>query len=99
MLFSDLKAADYRSPTVALFWSTNCAPCERLKPRLREVCAKLGLRLEEFFLPDNLAAARELGLRTVPSVLVVHKGVVTPAFSGLVDDIAGKLAAAGAVPK
>lgn len=93
--FADLKAADFRFPTVALFYGSNCKPCETLKPRLREECKKLNVRLEEFHINDNMAAARELGLRSVPTVLVVYKGDVKVAFQGLVPDIRARLTAAG----
>lgn len=95
MKFAELLAADYRFPTVALFWGLNCAPCERLKPQLREVCKDMGVRLEEFKLQDEMAAAQSLGLRSVPSVVIVHKGKAWPAFNGMVTGIREKLIAAG----
>lgn len=98
MTFDELKAADYKFPTVALFWGVNCAPCERLKPALRAVCADMGIRLEEFKLTDEMPAAKALGLRAVPSVVAVHKGDAKLVFSGAPVNIRELLLAAGCVP-
>lgn len=95
MTFDQLKRADYKFPTVALFYGRNCAPCERLKPKLREVCKSLGARLEEFAAHDEMDTVRELGLRAVPTVLLVHKGDVKIVFSGEVPDVKPRLLAAG----
>jgi thioredoxin-like negative regulator of GroEL len=98
MTFDQLRLADYQFPTVALFYANACKPCELLKPRLREACKALGARLEEFNTAGELAAARALGLRSAPTVVVVHKGQATIVFSGLINDyrqIMDKLLSAG----
>lgn len=82
MTFDQLKLADFKFPTVALFYGAACAPCERLKPKLRRVCEKLGVRLEEFNSANEMDAVRALGLRSVPAVVVVHRGVAKLAFTG-----------------
>ena len=97
MTFDELLAADYKYPTVALFYGLQCAPCERLEPKLRAICKDMGVRLEEFNSASELPAIRELGLRTVPAVVVVHKGNVSLALSGDAGavEIKARLAAAG----
>ena len=98
MTFEQLLTADYQHPTVAIFYGVACAPCERLKPKLREVCRDIGLRLEEFNTAGELEAVRKLGLRSVPGVYVVHRGEARLAFTGDLDkaQIKWKLALAGA---
>lgn len=83
MNFDALKSADFKDPTVALFYGAACAPCDHLKPRLRRACEKLGLRLEEFNSASELSEIRALNIRTVPSVVLVHKGKATRVFDGL----------------
>lgn len=85
MNFNDLLTAGYKNPTVALFYGTYCAPCERLKPKLREVCQELGVRLESFNSSAEMPALRALGIRSVPAIVVVHKGVAKLAFTGDLD--------------
>lgn len=96
MTFDQLCAANYRFPTVALFYGSACAPCEHLKPKLREVCKKMSARLEEFNSAFEMDAIRKLGFRTVPAVVVVMPdGTVRHAFMGNQDDIQALLLAAG----
>lgn len=70
--FEGLRDSYQAKPTVALFYGANCAPCNSLKPKLREVCKKKGLRLEEFNSAAELTAVRALGIRTVPAVIFVQ---------------------------
>lgn len=96
MTFDELRNADYRFPTVAMFYSFACAPCERLKPRLRDVCKLMGVRLEEFNSASELPTIKDLGIRSVPAVVVVHRGgIVKTAFVGSQDNIRELLLAAG----
>jgi thioredoxin-like negative regulator of GroEL len=96
MTFDELRQADYKFPTVALFYGASCAPCERLKPQLREVCKSMGARLEEFNTANEMEAVRTLGLRSVPAVVVVHRGgIVQTAFSGIPANIRKSLVEAG----
>lgn len=82
MKFADMKAADWRAPALALFYGTTCGPCDRLKPVLRAMAADHGIRLEEFNVTSESDAARELGLRAVPTVVKVHKGECTILWTG-----------------
>lgn len=82
MTFDELLNADLKSPVVALFYGAGCAPCERLKPVLREVCSAMGARLEEFNSAGEMAAVRALGMRSVPAVYIVFDGKPTFAFMG-----------------
>lgn len=97
MNFDQLRTADYKYHTVALFYGSACAPCDRLKPKLYELCKRWGARVETFNSASEMEAIKALGLRSVPSVVVVHRGEVTVAFSGdlAVADIRLKLLAAG----
>lgn len=82
MTFAQLKAADYRRPTLALFYGTNCPPCNQLKPVLKQLALDLGIRLEMFNAAEEVDAVRELGLRAVPTVLAVHRGECKVLWTG-----------------
>jgi thiol-disulfide isomerase/thioredoxin len=83
MTFDELCAAQYKNITVALFYGLNCKPCELLHPKLEEVCKKLGVRLERFNSSLEIPALKRMGLRSVPSVVLVHpSGIPALAFSG-----------------
>jgi thiol-disulfide isomerase/thioredoxin len=71
MRFNELRHAEYKNPTLALLYGLHCAPCERLKPKLDEVCKKLGIRLEYFNASEEKDLCKELDIRTVPTVLAV----------------------------
>lgn len=82
MTFDQLLQADLPRPVVALFYGAACAPCERLKPVLREVCRGIGVQLEEFNSAGEMEAVRKLGIRSVPAVFVVYRGEAKLAFLG-----------------
>jgi thioredoxin-like negative regulator of GroEL len=90
MTFDELLRAEHAHPVVALFYGTNCAPCNALKPKLREVCKQTGTPLEEFNSAAELPMVRMLGLRSVPAVVTVHRGEWFIAFTG--DKPAGEIA-------
>jgi thioredoxin-like negative regulator of GroEL len=68
--------------SVVLFYGSGCAPCERLKPKLRTMCAQLKITLAEFNSASEMEAIRALGLRSVPAVVVISAGVARVAFMG-----------------
>lgn len=82
MTYDQLKAELRPNPTVVLFYGSACAPCDRLKPKLRAVCEREGVALETYNSVMELPAIRELGLRSVPAVVVVSNGAATLAFTG-----------------
>lgn len=83
MSFDELCRAGYRYPTVALFYGANCAPCDYLKPKLRDVCIGMNVRLEEFNTAGEMAFVRSVGMRSTPTVFVVHPdGVPVLVFHG-----------------
>lgn len=85
MTFAELLAQSGRTPVVALFYGAACPPCERLKPVLRQVCATSKVQLEEFNSANEMDQIKLLGLRSVPSVMVVSHGEARLAFTGALD--------------
>lgn len=67
---------------LVIFYSDTCAPCKILKPQLRDWCRDWGLPLFEANAKDNMDAVRELGLRSLPSVVLLREGRAQVAFTG-----------------
>lgn len=59
---------------VVVFTSKNCGPCARVKPMLEQICDKHAVPLIVLDIHENIDAARALGLRGAPSVVVMELG-------------------------
>lgn len=70
--FDQLVADGYDG--LVCFTSKNCGPCARLKPILSVICEDELVPLVIVDIHDNLVAARSLGLRGAPSVVLVRPG-------------------------
>lgn len=57
--------------SLTIFTSPTCGPCRILKPKLKALCAGLGIQLTELSIADPAGrdAAKQLGLRGVPAVV------------------------------
>jgi thioredoxin-like negative regulator of GroEL len=60
---------------VVVFYGIACAPCKTLKPMLRQACERIGQAAPvEINIAGELAAAQEIGVRTVPTVVGMADG-------------------------
>lgn len=84
MTFDEVMVlSQHTGPQVVLFYGAACAPCQRLKPVLRQVLADLGRPpLAELNVASELSAARALGLRSVPAVALVTNDTARVLFTG-----------------
>jgi thioredoxin-like negative regulator of GroEL len=57
---------------LALFTGRGCAPCAQLKPVLTKECEQAGVELAVFDIADEIPAVRSLGLRAVPTLVVIN---------------------------
>jgi thioredoxin-like negative regulator of GroEL len=80
MRYDDFKAKPGKR--LAVFSGPNCPGCIALKPTLTAAAADAGVELGQFMVPQELAAARELGLRQVPTVLLIDNGKASVLFTG-----------------
>lgn len=83
--YADVLACGCEDPIVIVFWRDNCPPCERLKPKLRELLWSddyAGVILVELNIVDEMDAVRTLGLRAAPSVVVSVRGEAKIAWTG-----------------
>ena len=95
MTFDDLTLEIHAKPVVALFYGSACAPCERLKPKIRALCKEKGVLLEEFNSSGEMDWIRKLGIRSVPAVVVVTDRIAKVVFTGEVPNLQARLYAAG----
>lgn len=72
MTFEDILALP--GTRLVLFYGTACAPCDILKPILRQAMKVQRLELVELNVAGEMSAARTLRLRSVPSVVLVADG-------------------------
>lgn len=71
-------------PVLVDFWATWCAPCQTLKPILEKLAEEYGGRflLAEVNADENPELAQHFGVRSIPSVKVLHGGRLVDEFNG-----------------
>lgn len=80
------KLIDSKATGAILFYGMACAPCQRLKPRLVELCKKLDVTLTQFNVATEMDAVRALGIRGVPTVVAIKDGRPSVLFTGDLHD-------------
>ena len=97
MTFEEIKKDG--NTHVVMFYGAACAPCNRLKPRIIKLSKEAGFSLHMLNSASEMDAIRTLGIRAVPTVVVVNGNDVKFLFSGEQTDMAilTKLKSAGVV--
>ena len=72
------------TPVVIDFWAPWCEPCKVLKPMLEKLAEEYGGRflLAKINSDDNPEIAQHFGVRSIPTVKVLHKGQLVDEFTG-----------------
>lgn len=93
--YSEIVASEEQ--TVVLFTSSTCGPCKLMKPRLTALAEEKGLNLQILDIAYEMDHVKALGLRGVPSLVVVEPGRQEVLFTGALSDeqIIAKLQQAG----
>jgi thioredoxin-like negative regulator of GroEL len=87
MNFAELKQSSAAgAKLLVLFYGNACAPCARLKPRLVELTDRMGIPLHQLNVAADMPAARELGIRGVPSLVALKDGQAEVLFTGELSD-------------
>lgn len=82
--YSEISAAGGAS--LVLFTSATCGPCKLMKPRLVALAAEKGLELHVLDIAYEMDHVRALGIRGVPSLVVVEPGRQEVLFTGALSD-------------
>ena len=64
------------------FFATWCGPCKKLSPILEEESSKYGFKLVVVDVEQNNSLAGEFEVRSIPYVILFHKGSKTMEFVG-----------------
>ncbi len=69
-----LAGVGVRDPSIVQFSTRYCNPCKAAAPRLRAAAKRVALAYVQIDVGERTDVARELGIRTVPTIAVTGAG-------------------------
>ena len=74
-----------RVPVLVDFWASWCAPCRTLMPVLDRIAQDYAgrLLLAKLNVDEEQEVAAHFGIRSIPTVLLIHRGQVVDQFTGV----------------
>lgn len=70
------------------FYQASCAPCRALEPRLERIAQQYTGRVQvyRFDVERDMSVAKDLAVKSIPTVLVFRNGKETERLDGLITD-------------
>ena len=77
--------ASQQHPVLVDFWAPWCGPCQSLSPLLEKLAAEYAgaFTVAKINTDDEQALAAQFGIRSLPTVVLVHQGQIVDHFMGL----------------
>ena len=80
------QVVESAQPVLVDFWAEWCVPCKVLVPVMEAVASHFNGRLKvgKFNVDENGIVAEQYAVRTLPTLLILKKGMVSEQWSGLI---------------
>lgn len=74
-------------PIIIMFTGDWCQPCKRMKPTFEEMSRQMNgdIRFAEMDVTEAHQTASELGIRSVPSLVLFVDGMIREVYSGIMN--------------
>lgn len=80
-----LEVLQANQPVFVDFWGTHCGPCKMLAPQIEELARLYGdkIKFVAVEIDSNKELARQLNLRSVPTLRLYHSGALVNEAVGM----------------
>lgn len=84
----ELKVLQAQRPVILDFYQATCAPCRVLEPRLKAAAQLYAGQIPVYRIDieRDLSIANRLGVRSIPTILVLRNGREMERLDGLITD-------------
>lgn len=85
-----LRASDFKNNELFLidFWAEWCIPCKKMSSILEEIAIEFNnkLKIAKLNIDDNPIVTKKYNIRSIPTFLLIRKGVVLSTLVGMVSN-------------